>query len=88
MIMLSLLLVLNIQWSYFILKVAYVALYTPKGIEDARSDSDSEDDGNDKIQCSSFTDSNGDSHNEEKKNILCHTKTQELKAVLVFVISK
>ena len=67
MIMLSLLLVLNIQWSYFILKVAYVALYTPKGIEDARSDSDSEDDGNDKIQCSSFTNSNGDSHNEENK---------------------
>ena len=67
MIMLSLLLVLNIQWSYFILKVAYVALYTPKGIEDARSDSDSEDDGDDKIQCSSFTDSNGDSLNEEEK---------------------
>merc|ERR1719328_870083 len=42
MILLSLLLVLNIQWSYFIMKVAYVALYTPKGLEDARSDSDSD----------------------------------------------
>ena len=69
MIMLSLLLVLNIQWCYYILKVAYMALYAEKGIDDARSESsDSEDDEN-KIECSSFSDSsfNDDINHEDKK---------------------
>jgi len=68
MIMLSLLLVLNIQWSYFIMKVAYVALYTPKGVEDARSDSDSDDvDDQFQVDCS-LSDSNEDSAEEIKKD--------------------
>lgn len=67
MTMLSLLLVLNILWSYYIIKVAYVALLTPKGIDDARSessDSDLEDDF--KIECS-LSDSDGYSATESKK---------------------
>ena len=49
------------------MKVAYVALYTPKGVEDARSDSDS-DGVEDEFQVNcSLSDSNEDSANESKK---------------------
>merc|ERR1712226_789196 len=66
MILLSLLLVLNIQWSYFIMKVAYVALYTPKGVEDARSDSSDDVEDEFQVDCS-LSDSNEDSPSEQKK---------------------
>lgn len=67
MILLSLLLVLNIQWCYFIMKVVYLALSTPKGVEDVRSDhSDSEDEF--KINCSFSDESSGNSSHDSKKD--------------------
>ena len=68
MILLSLLLVLNIQWCYFILKVAYLAFFTPVGVDDVRSES-SEDEDELKIECS-FSDESSDnsSKNSKKEN--------------------
>ena len=67
MTLLSFLLVLNILWSYYIMKVAYVAMFTPKGVEDARSeDSDSDQADEFTIECT-YTESEEDSGPEDKK---------------------
>ena len=67
-VLLSLLLILNILWFYYILKVAYIALVnSEKGVDDARSessDSDIEDDF--KIECS-YSDTEDSTNSERKK---------------------
>ena len=48
------------------MKVAYIAMYTPKGVEDARSESSDDVEDEFQVDCS-LSDSNEDSPSEHKK---------------------